>query len=514
MERRLDTGKELLDKPETDPASLGSAGSVPGTSGMDRSLIRSVAWNAVGDWVSQIFSWASFLIVTRLLAPADFGMVAMAATIGPFVNYFSGAGIPRAIVTLRHLTDDDLAQLNSVGLLLGLASFSAGILLALPLAHFYRTPQLALVLLVSCAGLVASGVQTVSNGLLTKAMRFRDLSVFAAISAVVAAALTLLFAWMGLGYWALVLGNLLAGILRTVLVMSTRRQTYAFPRWERVREPLSFSLHVVVSLIALSLYGNLDCFTVGRVLGQTQLGFYTLAMTLAYVPLDKVTTLVTLVLPSFLAAVQKDLAAIRRYLRLLTENLALLTFPACIGLGMVARELIPLAMGRKWAGVVGPLEVLSIFAALRSIAALLPKVLTAVGNPRYVMWNDLRAIAIMGPAFYAGSRWSISGVAWAWVVAYPFVLLPLYRKTFSTIEMNAGEYLRCLRPALEGTLVMVCAVTALKYMLPHSQLPILRLVLEIVTGMISYALTLRIRHRERMLSLVRMARSFWRQRFS
>jgi teichuronic acid exporter len=507
-------GEGLLDTPETDAANTGIPTGVPATQRMDRSLIHSVAWNAAGDWISQIFSWASFLVVTRLLAPSDFGMVAMASTIGPFVQYFSGAGIPRAIVTLRHLTDDDLAQLNSVGLLLGLASFAAAILLALPLAHFYRTPQLALVLVVSCIGLVANGAQTVSNGLLTKAMRFRELSLYAAIGALVAAAATLLFAWAGLGYWALILGNLLAGIVRTVLVMNTRRQTYAFPRWERVWEPLRFSLHVIVSLIALSLYGNLDCFTVGRVLGQTPLGFYSLAMTLAYVPLDKVTTLVTLVIPSYLAAVQHDLAAVRRYLRLLTENLALLTFPACIGLGMVARELIPLALGQKWAGVVGPLEVLSIFAALRSIVALLPKVLTAVGNPRYVMWNDLRAIAIMGPAFYVGSRWGISGVAWAWVAAYPFVLLPLYRKTLATIEMNGGEYVRSLRPAVEGTLVMVAAVACLKYVLPHSMLPAVRLVLEVLLGMASYAATLWMMHRERMLSLLRMAKNFWQQRRS
>lgn len=509
---QLSSGEGLLEKPKTDVAGL--ATSVPATSGMDRSLLQSVAWNAAGDWLSQIFSWASFLVVTRLLAPSDFGLVAMATTIGPFVQYFSGAGIPRAIVTLRHLTDDDLAQLNSVGVMLGLASFGAAVLLALPLAHFYRTPQLALVLIVSCLGLVSNGVQTVSNGLMTKAMRFRELSLYAAIGALVAAALTLLLAWMGFGYWALVLGNLVAGIVRTVLVMNTRRQTYAFPRWERVREPLKFSLHVVVSLIALSLYGNLDCFTVGRTLGQTPLGFYSLAMTLAYVPLDKVTTLVTLVIPSYLAAVQQDLAAIRRYVRLLTENLALLTFPACIGLGLVARDLIPFALGQKWAGVVGPLQVLSIFAALRSIVALLPKVLTAVGNPRYVMWNDLRAIIIMGPAFYLGSRWGISGVAWAWVIAYPLVLLPLYRKTLTTIEMNVVAYLRCLRPALEATLVMVIAVALLRYALPQSHLPIVRLVSEIIVGMISYAVTLWMRHRGRMLSLARMAKTFWHQRHS
>jgi PST family polysaccharide transporter len=432
----LDTEEGLLDKSELDGRNARSALDFPSSGKMDHSFIRSVAWNAAGDWISQIFSWASFLIVTRLLTPADFGIVAMAATIGPFVQYFSGCGIPRAIVTLRNLTDDQLAQLNSLALLLGLASFGAAALLSVPFALFYKTPQLAPVLTVTCIALVANGAQTVSNGLLTKGMRFRALSLYAAISAVVAAVLTLLFALLGLGYWALVLGNLLATIVRTVLVMKTRRQTYAFPRLNSVREPLRFGWRVVVSLIALTFYGSLDNFTAGRMLGKTALGLYAMAMTLAYVPLEKVTSLVTLVIPSYLSALQHDLVAVRRYVRLLTENLALLTFPACVGLGMVARELIPLALGRKWEGAVGPLQVLSIYAGLRSIVALLPKVLTALGNPRFVMWNDLAAIAVMGPAFYVGSRWGISGIAWGWVAGYPLVIVPLYRKTLATIDMK------------------------------------------------------------------------------
>jgi len=505
----LDTGEKLLDRSEIDSIDTGTTVD-PGTRKMDHSLIRSVAWNAAGDWISQIFSWASFLIVTRLLTPADFGIVAMAATIGPFVQYFAGCGIPRAIVTLRNLTDNQLAQLNSLGLLLGLGSFGVAALLAVPFAHFYRTPQLAPVLIVSCMGLIAGGAQTVSNGLLTREMRFRTLSLYAAISALVAAGVTLLLALLRFGYWALVLGNLSAVIVRTVLVMRTRRQTYAVPRLDSVREPLRFGWHVVASLIALSIYGNLDHFTAGRMMGQTALGFYSMAMTLAYVPLDKVTSLVTLVLPSYLAAVQQDLAAVRRYVRILTENLALLTFPACIGFGMVARELIPLALGPKWTGVVAPLQALSIYAAFRSVLALIPKVLTAVGNPRFVMWNDLAAIGIMGPAFYAGSHWGITGIAAAWVVAYPLVAAPLYRKTLATIKMTFGEYVRCLRPAMEGTIVMALAVACVNYALPHGELPVVRLGLEIVTGVASYTGTLLIKHRERIFTLVQMAKSFRR----
>jgi PST family polysaccharide transporter len=278
-----------------------------------------------------------------------------------------------------------------------------------------------------------------------------------------------------------------------------------------IREPLQFGGHVIVSLIALNCYQRLDNLTAGRVLGQAALGLYGMAWTLANVPLEKVTSLVTTVIPSYLAQVQDDPAALRRYLRNLTEGLSLATFPATVGLGLVARELIPLALGRKWIGVIPPLEVLSIYAAVRSIVALLPKLLTAVGNPRFVMWNDLAALVILPASFYVGSHWGIVGIAWGWVVAYPVIALPLYRKTFLTIGMKTNEYIRALRPALDATIVMTAAVLLLKYAIPEREPLPLRLALEVITGVISYGAVLWLGYRQRVAAFVNMAKAFRRR---
>jgi teichuronic acid exporter len=500
--------------PEADSPNLetvAASNAFPRDRNMDRSLITSVAWNATGDWVSQIFSWLSFLIVIRLLTPADFGIVNMALILLPFLQYISTFGIARAIVTLRNLTDDQLAQLNTVGLLLGVTGFTLAALLAKPIAMFFRTPALAPVAIVTCLALIPSGMQVVSGGLLTRDMRFRMLSMLNGATAIIAAIFTLLFAWLGWKYWALVLGNLLATFFRSMFILRSRPQKYAVPHLPSIRQPLQFGGHVIVSLIAFNCYQRLDNLTAGRVLGQAALGLYGMAWTLANVPLEKVTSLVTTVIPSYLAQVQDDRAALRRYLRNLTEGLSLATFPATVGLGLVARELIPLALGRKWIGVIPSLEVLSIYAAVRSVVALLPKLLTAVGNPRFVMWNDLAALVILPASFYVGSRWGIVGIAWGWVVAYPIVAVPLYRKTFLTIGMKTSEYIRALRPAFDATIVMIGAVLLLKYIIPEREPLPLRLALEILTGIITYAGTLLLAYRQRVAAFVNMAKGFRRR---
>src|ERR1700730_15244139 len=91
---------------------------------MDRSLLRSLAWKATGDWVSQIFAWVSLVIVMRLLTPADFGIVGMAIILLPYLQYVSEFGIPRTIVTFRDLTEDQLAQLNTLAVCLGISCFA------------------------------------------------------------------------------------------------------------------------------------------------------------------------------------------------------------------------------------------------------------------------------------------------------------------------------------------------------------------------------------------------------
>jgi teichuronic acid exporter len=474
---------------------------------MDQSLAHSLAWRAGADWFSQILSWASFLIVVRLLTPADFGIVAMAMVLWSYLRYLGEFGIPQTIVTLRDLTEDQLAQLNSVALLLGLGCFGLAAILSYPLAAFFKTPQLVWVAVVTCSGLVPLGFRAVSEGLLNRDMRFRTLSLMDATTSILAAIATLLMVFLGWGYWSLVLGNLAGYAAQSLLVVAARPHRFAIPRLGSLRRPLIFGWHVLVSVVASSAYERLDNVTAGRVLGQTALGVYGMAWNLANVPMEKLTTLVTTTIPTYFAAVQTEPTALRRYLRTLTESLAMATFPATIGLALVARDLIPFALGNKWDGVIVPLEILSVYVTFRSIVALLGKLLTAVGNPRFVMWNDLAALVILPTGFYIGSHWGTQGIAWGWVAAYPLIALPLYWKTFKTIEMPVRDYWRALRPALHGTAVMVLAVTWLKWSLLPKGPALLRLVLEIATGATAYTATLLLLHRERLLTFLRAARS-------
>src|SRR5208282_4672944 len=148
--------------------------------------------------------------------------------------------------------------------------------------------------------------------------------------------------------------------------------------------------------------------------GAAPLGAYTIAWTLAHSPLEKLTTLVNRVTPSVYAKIQTDSEALRRYLRNITGGMALIIFPATIGMALVAPEFVPLVLGSKWSGVVAPLELLALHALIRSNVILLSPLLIVIGEERLVMWNSVMATIVLPVSFYACSRWGTVGIAAAW----------------------------------------------------------------------------------------------------
>lgn len=473
---------------------------------MDKHLAGGIAWTAGAKWSSQILSWASILVVARLLLPADFGLVGMAVVYLSFVEKFSEFGFGSAVITLRSLTDHQITQINTFSVFSGVAGFLISCGAAVPLGWFFRAPQLPAVVAVMSTTFVMSGFRTVPYSLLQRDLCFKLLSIMETVTALVQALGTLVLALLGLGYWALVLGNIIGAAVSTGLNVAWCPRGFARPRLGSVRHALNFSWQVLVARLAWNFYSDADFLVAGRVLGAAPLGAYTFAWNLATLPVEKVSTLLGRVTPALFSAVQTEYAALRRYLRTLTEALALITLPAAFGLALTAREFVTLVLGTKWLGVIAPLELLAFYASFRSIATLLGPILTALRETRFAMWDNLAAVVLLPSAFYVGSRSGTAGIACAWIIVYPLIAIPLYVRTFRRIGMSAREYVGAVRPALDGSIAMAVVVGALKWALPLAWPLNLRFGLQVLAGAAAYVLVIVALHGDRLRAFKSLAR--------
>ena len=143
---------------------------------LDKALVGGFAWTAGVKWCGQIVSWVISIVVARLLTPADFGLVGMATIYLGLITLFSEFGVGTAVITLRDLDEQTLAELHTASLTLGVLAFLLSCALAIPLGLFFHEPRLPLVLIVTSTGFILLGYRTVPYSLLQKEMKFKLLA--------------------------------------------------------------------------------------------------------------------------------------------------------------------------------------------------------------------------------------------------------------------------------------------------------------------------------------------------
>jgi PST family polysaccharide transporter len=490
------------------PPAETASGDLPASVGdFYKPLLGGIAWTAGAKWSTQLLTWISTFIVARILSPSDFGLVGMATVYLGLITLLSEFGLGAAVVTLRTMTEEQIAQLNSLSLLFGVVALGVSCGAAAPLGWFFKSPQLPRVVLAMSTAFVMTSFKTVPYSLLLRDMRFKRLAIIDACQALSQASIALTLACLGLKYWALVSAGLVGTAVSVGLLVIARPHHFARPRLESLRHALGFSRDVLVSRLAWYGYYSADSITAGRRLGEAALGAYSLAFTFANLPVERLTDLVTRVTPGIFSSVQENLDSLRRYFGNLTQGISLVTFPAALGLVLVSREFVTLALGKKWESAILPLTFLALFASLRSIMTLPPQVLLVVQDSRFVMWYNLAALVVLPATFLIGSKWGIAGIACGWVLAYPFFAAALCRRTLTKIHMTTAEYLGKLRPALNGSITMAAAVIALKWLMPAGSPLSFRFACEVSAGSLVYFLTLWAFHRDRLRGFVQLIRN-------
>lgn len=483
----------------TDPQPPSAIPATP-TRDLDRSLIRGIAWTGGGRWLTQIISWIATPIVARLLNPGDYGVASMAMVYVGLVQLVNEFGLGPAIVRQRDLTPDQIARLGGLSVLLGALFSAVSIALASPVAQFFGNAEVEAVIIALSVIFVASSLQAIPRALLTRDLSFRRLAALDAFEAAGNIVVTLPLAALGFRYWALVIGGITGRMVSTVLALHWRGHSLRWPsQFQSISSSVTFGWHVVVSSIAWYVFLNADLAVVGRVLGSAALGSYSIGLTLASIPVDRLSALVSRATPGILAKVQHDRLALRRYVLALTEGTALLTFPVAVGLALVANELVLVVLGEEWRAAVTPLRVLAVAAVFRSLTPLLSQILFATGESRRNMYAAIATAVVLPPSFYAAARWGIGAVAFVWLAVYPFIAAAFaMRYAFRASEMKVRRYLAALWPATGATLVMVAAVLTVDALTPGAWPLALMLALKCFTGAATYSAVVWYLHGDRL----------------
>lgn len=469
-------------------------------------VLSGLRWTAGARLVSQLFTWAMTLLVIRLLAPADYGLLAMANVFVAFLMLMSEIGLGLSIVQADKVSPQQLRQVFGLILSTNGALFILLLLSAPAIAGFFDEPRLAAVIRALALQFPLVAMISLPRSLLERAMNFRTASVLEALSAVISGVVVLVLAYLGHGVWALVWGSLAGTALRAIGFLWLSPQ-HVWPSFSLtgMRHFISFGGQVTLARLLWFFYSQMDTFLIGKLLGKAPLGVYSVSMHLAGLPVQRISSVLNQVAMPAFSRLQGDANAAGAHFMTAARTMALLSFPISFSMSALAPELVAILMGDQWSEAVMPLRLLCLLMPLRMLSSMVPAAVQGMGHPKISVLNQVSACIVMPIAFVIGSHWGLLGVSLAWLIAFPLVLLGNLRRALPVLNLGVWQLVRSHIPALLAATALWAASTALR--LPIADWPALvRLLLLGSAGVLTYAGLSWLINREGVLEAWRMLR--------
>ena len=456
------------------------------TPGLKAQVMSALRWSAAAKFGGQLVNWAITLIVIRLLAPADYGLVAMLAIVLTFMSMLGEMGFGSSIVQAKELDRAEIRRTIGASLVINGAICVLLIAGAPLIADFYNEPRLVDMARVSGVGFLLSGLSPVYSGLLEREMRFRSLARVEIATGIVGNLATLGFAYSGFGAWSLILSPLIANPLRVALLLASAPKVY-WPSFDfrGTRRLWSFGGNVLATRVVWYWSSQADALIAGKFLGKEALGFYSVAVHLASLPMQRAGSMINGVAFAAFAKIQHDPRAVTSNTRLGVRLMALVMFPAMWGIAAIAPELVDVAIGPAWQQSILPLTLVALMIPFRMIGSIISTTIMSIGRVDVAMWTTIIGACIAPPIYLYASRFGIIGLSVAWLVTTPILFLLNMFRAVPIVGLSLRSVFREIGRPLLVAMTMFGAVSALRPALLG--LPtVLVLVSLIVAGAIVY----------------------------
>jgi teichuronic acid exporter len=443
-------------------------------------------WTAIAKLLTQIINWVITFLVVRLLVPEDYGLMAIALSILAVMSTIADLGLGSALVQVESLPRAELESVAGAAIVSNLL-IGAAIIAAAPLAHHVIADSRATLVIQLCAlQFCFLAVSMVPQALMTRELQFKSIAIVEVSAGLITNSSVLLLAWLGAGVWALVIGSLLGVAGRALISLSIGG--WVSPRFQTrgLSHHFKFGGAITASRLVWQLTSQLDVLIAGKNLGAAATGVYSVALNLASLPMQKIMAVVNQVVFPSMSRLQNDALALRQYVLQSLRFVAFCGIPIAFGLGMVGRDLVMIAYGQKWAGVIAPLQVLCLVIPIRMLGALLMTASAAKGRAAVEIRNMLPSLIVLPIAFLVGVRWGAVGLAWAWFVAVCISYTYVIPRVSKLLEVPLKDMLTVVFPSFISGLFMVGGLALLIYLLRDAGQTI-RLLACVIAGVTLYS---------------------------
>lgn len=437
----------------------------------------------------SLLNAGSIIILARILSPDDFGIVAIAMAVVSVIAAVTEASLHQSLVQCDAPTQEHINTVWTMSCVRAGLIFAVIALAAWPLSLVYGDERLVAVFLVAGLG---GAFMEFYNPLLTMAtreMRFGPFALFQIGQKAAGLGLAIGLAFALGNFWGIIIGNALGAVFASLASYLIIPYRPAFTL-SRVREIWSFSGWMSLHQLCETINWRFDQLAIGFAVSKAELGYYSVADSVAVIPTRELSFPLRNALFPGLAQISGQPAKLRKAFLEAQSGVALVTAPAAVGLALLANPAVDLLLGSRWAAIVPPLQLLAITYAFDAFVTVVRPLGMAMGATRFLFLRQLAALFVRIPLILGGlALGGLLGAAAGRALSSLVNCLISFMLARQLVSVGVWEQVRAHGVTLTSLLAMSAAMIVSQAVFPSAlaDQPLLQILVLTPVGALTYA---------------------------
>lgn len=380
-------------------------------------------------YLTQLLTLAASLITSRLLTPADFGLVGLITVFSGFISAFSENAIAMAVIRSEY-KQTYYRGLNYLSIILGVMLCVITILLIYPISFFYENPDIIWPGIAIAFLFIGRSVSIVPTALLQKELRFAKAGSILFVSTLAGTLSTIVIAYIGAKYWALIWSQYVMAIVSFIILYSNKQDVFAKTKTAVVKKTFILARKLIGSIVGFNMVNywarNADNLIVGKYYGTTDLGIYNRAYMMLMMPLNLITAIFSSVMYPSLIRHKNNGGDVQAEYYFMLKIISLINIPIAIVLILFPQPLVRIFWGENWMEVANLLPYFGLLVLTQTLASTLASIMVIHNLEKELMFSGWINAVFMVTGIIFGATISLTAIAAFYSLSYILIVLPVY----------------------------------------------------------------------------------------
>lgn len=447
------------------------------------SVLGSFFWKFCERFLNQGITFITSLVLARILAPEDYGTIALVTVFINLATVFINSGFATALIQKKDADETDYSTMFFCSLGCSVVIYAVLFLAAPFVADFYSTPGLTQILRVFALSIPLSVFQSIQTAYISKHLLFQKVFVASAINAIASGIVGIGMALAGCGVWALVFQNLTGTVTNTIVYLFLV-PWHPKPLFSKTsaKSMMRYGSRILAADLSGTFFTEIRSLIIGRVYTSADLAYYNKGQQIPQLITNNLSTVLVSVMFPTLANHSDDLRQVKMMAKRSLRLLAYIMVPCLFGMSAVMEPLILLLFTDKWAQTIPFGQILSIGCFMKLLSDITIQILKAIGRSDVVLGLEVKKKPVYVLLLIIGVNINVLGLAAAMLVYDIYAVCVNMFQLQKYISYSLWEQLRDMLSAL----LLGSVMAVLVWLIPSFDSLVLTLLTKILAGAVIY----------------------------